>query len=302
MSATAVGATAGPGRRASGPVLVLRAMRPRQWVKNSFVLGGLVFSGQVLELQTQALAWVTFAAFCLASGATYLFNDVRDVETDRLNPRTAGRPVASGALAPRVALAAAVVAGLAGLALAAVPGWETAATLAGYLGLNVAYSLWLKHMLFLDVMAIAGGFVLRAYAGLVAIDVVISEWLLLATGLLALFLGLTKRRAEAVALGGAAHPQRPVLERYSIELIDELIAVVTPTTLVVYALYAVLAARSSAMLLTVPFVLYGIFRVLYLIHARMTTEEPALIVWQDRPLLTCIVLWGLSAATIAALA
>ena len=151
-------------------------------------------------------------------------------------------------------------------------------------------------------MAVAAGFVLRAYAGLVAIDVEISEWLLLCTGLLALFLGFGKRRGEVVALGGSVHPQRPVLEQYSVALVDELIAVVTPSIIVAYSLYAVLGARSQAMLLTVPFVMYGVFRVLYLIHhGSRLPDDPTVVVWQDRPLQVCIVLWGLSAGLISAL-
>jgi 4-hydroxybenzoate polyprenyltransferase len=281
---------------------LLEAARPRQWIKNAFVLGGVLYSGQVLELDVLGTALAVTVAFCLASSAAYLVNDVTDAETDRLNPRTAGRPIARGDLAPRTALIAAVVAALAALGITALVNWQTLATLAGFLLLQALYSKWLKHILFVDVMAVAAGFVLRAFAGLVAIDVVISEWLLLCTGLLALFLGFGKRRAEAVALGGRAHPQRPVLEQYSIELIDELIAVVTPAILVAYSLYAVLGARSQLMLLTVPFVMYGIFRVLFLIHHRASLpEDPTMVVWQDRPLQLCVALWGVSAGVISVL-
>lgn len=293
-----------PARARGGtPRLLLEGMRPRQWVKNAFVLGGTVYSGQALDLDVLGLALTTFAAFCLASGAAYLVNDVRDAATDRLNPRTAGRPVARGELAPRTALAGGAAAALAALAIAALVNWETLATLAGFLLLQAAYSRWLKHVLFVDVMAVAAGFVLRAFAGLVAIDVVISEWLLLCTGLLALFLGLGKRRGEAVSLGGESHPQRPVLEQYSVELIDELIAVVTPSIIVAYSLYAVLGAETQVMMLTVPFVMYGIFRVLFLIHhGSRLPEDPTMAVWLDRPLQICVLLWGISAGTIAILA
>jgi 4-hydroxybenzoate polyprenyltransferase len=282
--------------------LVLETMRPKQWVKNAFVFGGLLYSGEFVEPSSVVTALAVFAAFCLASGAAYLINDAVDAKTDRLNPRTAARPIARGELPVRTAITAGISAALVALAITALVNWETLATLAGFLALQVAYSLFLKHQLFVDVMAVAAGFVLRAYAGLVAIDVEISEWLLLCTGLLALFLGLGKRRGEAVALGGQAHPQRPVLEEYSVDLIDELIAVVTPSIIVAYSLYAVLAARSQAMLLTVPFVLYGVFRVLYLIHHRARVpEDPTTVVWSDRPLQVCILLWGVSAATISAL-
>jgi 4-hydroxybenzoate polyprenyltransferase len=284
------------------PRLVLASMRPRQWLKNAFVLGGLLYSGEFLDPASVGIALAVFLAFCLASGATYLVNDTVDAEADRLNPRTAGRPVASGELSARTAVTVAAGATLAALAITALVNWQTLVTTAAFLLLQLAYSLFLKRMLFVDVMAVAAGFVARAYAGLVAIDVAISEWLLLCTGLLALFLGFGKRRGEAVALGGRAHPQRPVLEQYSVALIDELIAVVTPSIIVAYSLYAVLAARSQIMLLTVPFVLYGVFRVLFLIHHRShLSEDPTVVAWTDRPLQVCIVLWAVTAAAISAL-
>ncbi len=294
-----------PGQARGGNMLVLvvETMRPRQWTKNVFVLAGLVFSGEVLQPAAQAAAWAVALSFCLASGATYLLNDAGDAYTDRLNPRTAGRPVARGDLSPVAARTAAAVSALVALALAATVNWESLAVLGGYLAMQIGYSAGLKHVLFVDVMIIAGGFVLRALAGLVAIETVISEWLLLCTGLLALFIGLAKRRAEALAGDGRSHPQRPVLDGYSVKLLDELIAVVTPAILVVYALYAVIGARAgSVMLTTLPFVLYGIFRVLFLIHHRGGAEEPELIVWQDRPLLVCILCWALLSGVIGAIA
>jgi 4-hydroxybenzoate polyprenyltransferase len=282
--------------------LAVECMRPRQWIKNAFVFGGVLYSGQFVEIGPLTTSIAVFVAFCLASGAAYLVNDAADAETDRHNPRTAGRPIARGALSPRTAIAMAVVADLVALGIAALVNWETLATIGGFILLQVAYSLVLKHQLFIDVMAVAAGFVLRSYAGLVAIDVEISEWLLLCTGLLALFLGFGKRRGEVVALGGTVHPQRPVLEQYSVALVDELIAVVTPSIIVAYSLYAVLGARSQAMLLTVPFVMYGVFRVLYLIHhGSRLPDDPPIVVWQDRPLQACIVLWGVSAGLISAL-
>ena len=282
--------------------LAVECMRPRQWIKNAFVFGGVLYSGQFVEIGPLTTSIVVFVAFCLASGAAYLVNDAADAEADRHNPRTAGRPIARGDLSPRTAIAIAVVADLVALGIAALVNWETLATVAGFILLQVAYSLVLKHQLFIDVMAVAAGFVLRAYAGLVAIDVEISEWLLLCTGLLALFLGFGKRRGEVVALGGTVHPQRPVLEQYSVALVDELIAVVTPSIIVAYSLYAVLGARSQAMLLTVPFVMYGVFRVLYLIHhGSRLPDDPTIVVWQDRPLQVCILLWGVSAGLISAL-
>jgi 4-hydroxybenzoate polyprenyltransferase len=280
--------------------LLLEAMRPRHWPKNAFVLGGLVFSGEALEPGTQLTAWAVLGAFCLASSAAYLLNDVVDAETDRHNPRTAARPIARGDLSKRAALLAAASLAAAAIGTTAVINWPTLAVLCGFFALQLAYTYRLKHVLFVDIMAISAGFVLRAYAGLVSIEVEISSWLLLCTGLVSLFLALVKRRGEVVVLGGTTHPQRPVLEGYSVGLLDELIAVVTPSTLVAYSLYAVLGAETDTMLLTVPFVLYGIFRVLFLIHHRsVVPEEPATLIWEDRPLFASIVLWGLCAGVIA---
>jgi 4-hydroxybenzoate polyprenyltransferase len=289
--------------RRSTPLLLLETMRPKQWIKNLFVFAGLAFAGKVTDAGSVGLAVATFAAFCLASGATYLLNDVRDAEADRHNPRTASRPIARGDLSPELALTAAALAAAVALGVTALVNWQTLAVLGGFVVLQLAYSHGLKHVLFLDVMAIAAGFVLRAAAGGLAIDVPISSWLLLCTGLLATFLGFTKRRAEAVSLGGSEQPRRAVLDHYSVGLLDELIAVVTPSTVVVYAIYAVTGAHTHWMLLTLPFVLYGVFRVLFLIHhGGRVTEEPAVIVYKDRPLLACVLLWGITAATIAAIA
>src|SRR4051794_11268412 len=199
----AEGAIAPPRRRRATPLLLLEAMRPKQWIKNAFVFAGLAFAGRVTDPGDVALAVTTFVAFCLASGATYLLNDVRDAESDRHNPRTASRPIARGDLSPSLALSAAGIAAAVALAGAALVNWQTLAVLGGYVLLQLAYSNGLKHVLFIDVMAIAAGFVLRAAAGGLAIDVPILSWLLLCTGLLAVFLGFTKRRAEAVALGGS---------------------------------------------------------------------------------------------------
>jgi 4-hydroxybenzoate polyprenyltransferase len=286
----------------SRALLVLEAMRPKQWIKNTFVLAGVLFSGQFTDVGLLVQVAAVFVAFCLASGATYLLNDALDAETDRLNPRTASRAIARGDLSVGAALACAAAAAAGGIGLAAAAGWEAAAVVAAYLVMQIAYSNGLKHVLFIDVMIIAAGFTMRAYAGIVAIDVRVSPWLLLCTSLLALLLGLAKRRGEAIALGGESNPHRPVLDVYSVDLLDELISVVTPSTLVAYALYTINGAASDTMLLTLPFVLYGIFRLLFLMHHHgRTTEEPDVLVYRDRPLLVCVVLWGLAAAIIIGL-
>ena len=286
----------------SPALLVLEGMRPREWTKNAFCLAGVVFSGRLSEASALADALLVTFAFCLASGAAYLVNDVLDAESDRRQARTLNRPIARGDLSPQLALGSALASGAVALAVAAALNPKTLAALGGFLALQVAYSLLLKHLIFVDVMAIASGFVLRAAAGALAVGVYISPWLLLCTALLSLFLGLSKRRGEAVALGGESTPERRVLEEYSIALLDELIAVITPSVLMSYTLYCILGAESDAMLLTVPFVLYGIFRLLLIIHHRpRQTEEPAVIAVQDRPLLACVVLWGAVAAAITLL-
>jgi 4-hydroxybenzoate polyprenyltransferase len=281
--------------------MLLETMRPRQWTKNAFVLGGVLFSGHALDASAELRSWLTFVAFCAISATSYLVNDVRDRETDRLSPRTAGRPIARGDIGIRTALIAAAGCGALALAIAALVNWQTVLVVVGYAILQLAYSAWLKHLLFIDVMSIASGFLLRGFGGLVCIHAIISPWLLLATGLLALFIALAKRRGEVMALGGQPPSQRPVLAHYSIALLDELIAVVTPSILMVYALYGVLGAPSRLMLLTLPFVLYGIFRVLYLIHHQSSeTQDPSVLALRDRPLAICIVMWAIAAGVIAA--
>jgi 4-hydroxybenzoate polyprenyltransferase len=200
-------AAARVGARRGTPMLVLETMRPRQWVKNVFVLGGLVFAGETLHADKVGIALVVFAAFCLASSAAYLVNDVVDMEADRHARRTASRPIARGHLAPRTALVAAAVAALVAVGItAAVSNWQTLLTLTGFVALQAAYSYKLKHVLIVDVMAIAAGFVLRAYAGLISIEVRFSVWLLLCTGLIALYLALGNGDAGKVVSITAAYP------------------------------------------------------------------------------------------------
>src|SRR5581483_5793408 len=222
--------------------LVIECMPPRHWVKNSFVLAGVVFAGTFFHPLQDLEALAVTAAFCLASGCTYLLNDAQDARDDALNPRTAGRPVARGELPVGTARGSAAVVGAIALAGAALVNWQSLAILAAYLALQLAYSHGLKHVLFLDVIAIAAGFVLRAVAGGLAIGVTVSSWLLLSTGLLATFLGLVKRRGEATS--GAAQPRPLVRDEYSVALLDSLISVVAPATLVVYSLYVVNGART----------------------------------------------------------
>jgi 4-hydroxybenzoate polyprenyltransferase len=278
-------------------------MRPEQWTKNLLVLGGIIFGGRLLERAALWHAAGALIVFCALSGAVYLFNDLADREADRLHPLKRSRPLASGALSVRAALVAASVLIVGSLAGAMLIGHAFGLVAVLYVALLTLYSAALKHVVIIDVLTIAAGFVLRAIAGAVAVDVPIGHWLLVCTTLLALFLALSKRRHELVLLGDGATGHRRILEEYSPYLLDQMIAVVTASTLIAYTLYATsseTAQRSGTdrLALTVPFVLYGIFRYLYLVHQKRGGGSPAAMLLTDRPLLACVALWGLSVALI----
>jgi 4-hydroxybenzoate polyprenyltransferase len=273
------------------------ALRPHQWTKNVIVLAGLIFGERLLDPAAVVDAMVAFGVFCLLSGIVYLVNDIRDREADRLHPVKSRRPIASGALPVWVAGLFAAV--LVVVALGAAFGLSTAFGIVGlsYLTLLVLYSIWLKHLVILDVLTLSMGFVLRAWGGAVAVDVGMSHWLLLLTLLGALFLALSKRRAELVSLADGARHHRPSLAEYSPHLLDQMISVVTASTLLAYALYTIDAqtvARfgTDRLLWTLPFPLYGIFRYLYLVHRRDGGGNPSEVLLSDRPILACVALWG----------
>ena len=274
---------------------VLVSLRPRQWVKNLFVFGGLIFA-QRLFTPSVWPALSAFAIFCGLSGAMYLLNDVADRDKDRLHPEKRHRPVAAGQLRPGAAVAAAAVLIVLGLAAGAWLSPRFALVGLAYVTLLGAYSVWLKHVVIVDVLVVAIGFVLRAVAGALAIDVAISGWLLICTILLALFLALGKRRHEVLALEGNAARHRPILAEYSAGLLDQMIAVVTASTVTAYALYTmspetVAKFHTRLLPLTLPFVLYGIFRYLYLLYHRRLGGNPSDIVIRDRALLINTCLW-----------
>jgi 4-hydroxybenzoate polyprenyltransferase len=275
------------------------SLRPRQWVKNLFVFAGLVFGGKLLDPAAMALAVATFAVFCALSGAIYLLNDVVDRERDRLHPTKSRRPIAAGRLPVGVAVGAA--AGLLAAALGAslAIGVPVALIALTYAILLIAYSAWLKHVVIVDVLVVAAGFVLRAAAGALAIQVEISGWLLICTILAALFLALGKRRHEYLTMGEEAAQHRPVLAQYSAGLLDQMIAVVTASTLTAYALYTMspeTVARFHTRLLpiTLPFVLYGIFRYLYLLYHQQMGGNPSDLFLNDQPLRLNTLLWILA--------
>jgi 4-hydroxybenzoate polyprenyltransferase len=262
------------------------------------VFAGIVFAAKLGDPGRWADAATAFVAFCAASSAAYLVNDVRDAEHDRLHPTKNARPIARRELAPRAALALAGGLALAAVALTAALGLSALLYLGAFLALQAAYTLALKEVVLVDVMAIGALFVVRAAAGANAVRVPISPWLLLCTALLALFLGLAKRRGELVLVGADATPGRPVLAGYSLELVDQLVSVVAASTVIAYALYTFSARDSKAMMVTIPFVLFGVFRYLLLIHRHDLGEEPENVLLSDRPILLCVAGWAVSAAAI----
>ena len=277
--------------------LLVRSTRPRQWVKNLFVLGALVFSGRLLQVDYALTALAAAAAFLLASASVYLINDVADARQDRLHPEKCRRPVASGALPGRVAAAGAVVL----MVLSLTGSWflqpAFAGVLASYALLNLAYSFGLKQAFLVDILMVAAGFLLRAMGGAVAIGVAISTWFILCTFTLTLFLAAAKRRGELEQLGEEAAGHRPALAAYEVPFLDQVIGVLASATIVCYALYATgigeggLSA-SRWMQWTIPFVLYGVLRYLHLIHRREGGGDPTTLLWSDRPLQLTLALWA----------
>lgn len=279
--------------------LLFLSLRPEQWTKNLFVFAGLLFGLRLGDMGAVSAAAATFFIFCALSGAVYLFNDVADREADQSHPLKRQRAVASGALSTRAAIVAAGFLGVAALQGALLISTALAVVAGAYLVLLVLYSAALKHVVILDVLTIALGFVLRAVAGAVAVEVPISDWLLVCTTLLALFLALSKRRHELVLLAEGATGHRRILGEYSPYLLDQMIGVVTASTLMAYAVYATSADTAQKfgtgrLSLTIPFVLYGIFRYLYLVHQKRGGGSPAAMLLTDRPLLACVALWAIS--------
>jgi 4-hydroxybenzoate polyprenyltransferase len=283
--------------------LLLMSLRPEQWTKNLFVFAGVLFGGHLLDVPAMLRAVAAFGIFCALSGVVYIFNDLADRAADQRHPLKRLRPIASGRLSPSTAVIAATVLGAVSIATAVLLSPMFAVLSATYVGLLVLYSVVLKHLVIIDALTIAAGFVLRAAAGAVAVFVPISHWLLVCTTLLALFLVLSKRRHELTLLADGAMTHRPILEEYSPYLLDQMIAVVTASTLVAYSVYATSIEtaerlKTTRLGLTIPFVLYGIFRYLYLVHQKRAGGSPADLLLTDRPLLACVGLWALSVALI----
>jgi len=284
-------------------VEILKSMRPYQWTKNLFVFAPLIFSQNIFNAPYLFKTILAFAIFCLLSGAVYIWNDLRDIEEDKLHPVKSQRPLASGRLGKMPAAVAFALFSLVGLGCAVLLNSTFFILALVYLFLQILYSAWLKHVVILDVLLIAAGFLLRVSAGGVVILVDISEWLLICTFLLALFIALSKRRHELVFLKEIAGSHRPILQEYSPYLLDQMISVVTASTVVSYCLYTISEETvakfgSSRLVCTVPFVLYGIFRYLYLIHKKGEGGSPEVLILKDKPFLAGILLWITSAVII----
>jgi hypothetical protein len=292
------------------PVIV--ALRPQEWIKNLLVFAGVLFSGRLDQSGALGDAVLTFVAFCAISSAGYLFNDIRDREADRRHPEKRHRPIASGAVASSTAAGLGAVLAVAGILVGLAVDLEVAGLVALYGAITTAYSLGLKRLVIIDVMTIASLFILRVIAGAVAVGAHASEFLLICTGMLALFLGFTKRRQEAMLEeddarssadpaapgreaedpGGTLVSPRPVLEHYSLPFLDQMIAMVTASAIIAYIIYAADSPRvGSKMLATAPSVLYGIFRYLYLIYDRRDTRSTAAILTEDPGMVFAAVTW-----------
>lgn len=280
---------------------LIRCMRPWQWTKNLLVFAALIFAGMMTERWAVLTAVEAFALFCMVSSSVYLINDIRDAEEDRNHPEKCTRPIASGDLSPTTAGVAAAVLVVVGIGGSFAINVGLGSTTSGYFGLQMLYQFVLKEKVILDVFAIAGGFVLRAVAGAEAIEVVISPWLLICTLLLALFLGLGKRRGEILLLDEGARSHRSTLGKYSVEMLDQLIAVVAAATLMSYCLYTISERTVQQMgdtrlMYTIPFVIYGLFRYFYLMHRQGAGGAPERTLLTDRPLLANVAVYALTAA------
>jgi 4-hydroxybenzoate polyprenyltransferase len=289
--------------RRSSTLSLLASLRPEQWTKNLIVFAALIFAQRLTDLEAVGLSTAAFAIFCVLSGVVYLVNDLLDQDADRQHPIKRHRPIASGALAPGTAVLWAAGLG-AGAVIAAT--WLAplfGPTAAVYLALFAGYSRWLKHVVILDVLSIAVGFVMRAAAGGIVIGEPVSEWLLVCTVLLALVLALGKRRHELTLLADGAAGHRRILDEYNPYLLDQMIGVVTASTLMAYIIYVaspdtVERFGTHLLVLTVPFPIYGILRYLYLVHRRDGGGNPSDLLIADRPLLICVALWGLVTASV----
>lgn len=293
-----------PDRSRSSPSLLtdlVISARPKQWIKNGFVFAALIFASKVTYVSLIARTVAAFLLFSLLSASIYLLNDVADREADRRHPLKANRPIAAGRVSVRLAIALAAAGIALGVGLSLLLDSTFGLIAAAYVVLSAAYTFYLKHLVLIDVFVIAGGFVLRAAGGAAVIHVKISPWLYLCTILVSLFLGFGKRRHELLLLEDSARSHRRNLEEYTGELLDDLINIVAGATIIAYSLYtfsATAVPQNHSMMLTIPFVLYGIFRYLLLVNRTDFAGAPEEAVWRDIPLLADLALWAATAAII----
>ena len=277
---------------------IFHSLRPRQWAKNFFIFAALVFDRQLTNIDSLKTTLAGFLIFCALSSSVYIFNDLFDIKADKNHPIKKNRPIASGRLSFNFAITMGVFLGLGALLLAYLLSFNFFLICLAYLVINLLYSKWLKHLPVIDVLIVASGFVLRVAAGVMLVAVErFSPWLYVVTTLLALFIGFGKRRAELALLTGKANQHRTVFEGYTLDFLDQLITIVSGTTIIGYSLYTFSAPNlpdNHAMMLTIPFVLYGIFRYLYLIKVKESGGAPEDLLMSDRPLQLAILLWGLS--------
>lgn len=276
---------------------LIRLARPRQWTKNLAVFAAIVFSGHLFRVDELARVTAAFVALCLVASATYVINDIVDADRDRRHPIKCARPIASGAVGVSTAIWYATVLLVLGLALSWALGWQFFAWVIAYLGLQVLYTLLLKNVAIVDMLVIAAGFVIRAIAGAAVISVLVSPWLVLCTGLLALFLVAAKRRHEVVLMRDSSGHHRAVLTEYSAELLDSFMVTLSAATITSYSLYTFFERRALgySLMLTIPFVIYGVLRYQFLVLRREGGGRPEEVMLGDWPVLLDITLWGLSA-------
>lgn len=279
---------------------LVESMRPKQWIKNGFVFAGLIFSKSFLKLEPLLETIYCFLLFSMVSGAVYIINDILDKEKDELHPVKCKRPIASGRLDSSRALVFSLAVLSISLTLAAFLDTGLFLILFAYFFLVLAYSLKLKNIVILDVIVLSMGFVLRTVGGAVVIGVWISPWLILCTTLLALFLALNKRRNELLVLSVKAGEHKKILDQYTPELINSMLSVITSATVMSYSLYTFSAGKSSYMMFTIPFVLYGIFRYQYLVLSKESGGSPELTLFRDKPLLVDVALWVIVCVVIVA--
>lgn len=278
---------------------IVKLLRPSQWLKNLILFAALIFAGELTDVTKSLNAVLAFIAFCLLSSGMYAFNDLIDREKDKQHPIKRNRPIASGVIPPSTAVFIFSALAIGGLAIAFSISLNLLWWALVFILFNLLYSIWLKNMVILDVMAIAVSFVIRAYSGAIAVNVPASKWLLINTLLLALFLGFGKRRHELLLLEENASSHRKILDKYSPYLLDQLIGVVTASVVVMYMLYTfstevMVKLNTHSLFLTIPFVVYGIFRYLYLIHKEEKGGSPTSVLISDLPILITVILWILT--------